>query len=420
MSTLTAPKPKDWVASLVVFIIAMPLSLGIALASGASPAAGLVTAVAGGIIAGILAGAPLSVTGPAAGLTAIVFQLVQEYGLDGLAIITVICGVLQLIMGLARTGKVFTWIPTLVLEGVLSAIGVIIVLGQLHVLAGAPIPKSPILAALSLPQSYAAAIGAEGLWLTPVLLCGLLAIGFQLAWNKWVPTTLKWLPAALPAVVLITALSLFWDMPRVALEPFMSVIESATGKFFAGGWMSELSIYVVPAIGLAIVASAESLLTARAIDILVSARPHFKPSNLNRELIAQGAANLTSGVIGGIPMTGVMVRSAANVNAGGETRWSTILHGLWIALFVILAPGLLAKIPLTALAAILILTGWKLINLKHFVHSFKENAVGGLIWFGTTAAVFTTDLLKGLIIGILIYVAFHSKQIWNRLKGAQT
>lgn len=410
------PAPQDWVASLVVFIIAVPLSLGIALASGASPGSGLIAGVVGGIVAGLLAGAPLSVTGPAAGLTAIVFQLVQEYGIQGLAVITVLAGALQLVMGIAKTGKFFTWIPTLVLEGVLSAIGVIIVLGQLHVLMGATIPKSPVLSLLGLPESLGGVLGGSLLGFTPVFVCGVLGILFQLLWNKKAPAKIKWMPAALPAVVILTLFSLAWEMPRVALAPFGEVIEQSTTWFFAGEWLPEISKYFVPAVGLAIVASAESLLTARAIDILISNRPGFTPSNLNRELIAQGGANLFSGMVGGLPMTGVMVRSAANVNSGGQTRWATILHGVWIAAFVVLAPGLLMKIPLSVLAAILILTGVKLINLKHFLHTFREHAVSGWIWFGTTLAVFATDLLKGLIIGIGIDLAVRGFKKYGVLK----
>lgn len=410
------PAPQDWLASLVVFIVAVPLSLGIALASGASPGAGLIAGVVGGIVAGLFAGAPLSVTGPAAGLTAIVFQLVQEYGIQGLAIITVLAGALQLVMGVAKTGKFFTWIPTLVLEGVLSAIGIIIVLGQLHVLMGASIPKSPTLSLLGLPESLGGVLGGSLFGLTPVFICGVFGILFQLLWNKKAPAQINWMPAALPAVVILTLFSLPWEMPRVELAPFGEVLEQSTTWFFSGDWLVEVSKYFIPAVGLAIVASAESLLTARAIDILISSRPGFKPANLNRELIAQGGANLVSGMIGGLPMTGVMVRSAANVNSGGQTRWATILHGIWIAAFVLLAPGLLKKIPLSVLAAILILTGAKLINLKHFIHAFREQPVNGWVWLGTSLAVFATDLLKGLIIGVGIDLAVRGFKKYGVLK----
>ncbi|MBS1958732.1 MAG: SulP family inorganic anion transporter [Bdellovibrionales bacterium] len=407
MNRFSRPQGADWVSSLVVFIIAIPLSLGIALASGAPPAAGLITAIAGGIIAGSLAGAPLSVTGPAAGLTAIVFQLVQEHGLAGLAIITVLCGLIQLSMGAVRAGRFFTLIPTPVLEGVLSAIGTIIVLGQLHVLVGSSIPGSPVQAAITFPMKLAAAIT------TPVFLCGLTAIAIQLGWSK--VKALKKIPAALPAVVVVSLLSLLWAMPRVEIAPLAQTVQAGVQDFFWFKWLDSLSRYLLPALGLAVVASAESLLTARAIDVLVESRTGFKPCNLNRELMAQGTANLASGIIGGLPMTGVMVRSAANVNAGGATRWSTILHGAWIALFVILLPSVLTNIPLTALAAILILTGIRLINFKHFLHVFHKNKIEGLCWFATTAAVFSTDLLKGLVIGIVVYGAFHFNR--GRVKG---
>lgn len=415
MFKFSGPLAQDWVSSLVVFIVALPLSLGIALASGASPAAGLITAVAGGIVAGALAGAPLSVTGPAAGLTAIVFQLVQQYGIAGLAIITFLCGLIQLVMGAVRAGRLFTLIPTPVLEGVLSAIGLIIVLGQMHVLVGAPIPKSPVQAALDLPASLSGAIGGEYL-VAPVLLCGLLALAIQLLWPKVARHKLKLIPGALPAVILVTGLSVLWSMPRVELAPFLSTIQSSAGEFFTFGWLSSLGIYFLPAFGLAVVASAESLLTARAVDILIQQRPRFKPCNLNRELVAQGTANLTSGIIGGIPMTAVMVRSAANVNAGAHTRWSTILHGVWIAALVVIAPGLLMKIPLAALAAVLILIGVRLINFKHFAHTMRSHKNAGAVWLATTAAIFATDLLKGLAIGIGIHLVLNYEKVLAAMK----
>lgn len=415
MFKFSGPQGRDWISSLVVFIVALPLSLGIALASGAPPATGLITAVAGGIVAGALAGAPLSVTGPAAGLTAIVFQLVQQYGIAGIAIITFIAGVMQIAMGAVRAGRFFTLIPTPVLEGVLSAIGLIIVLGQMHILLGSSIPTSPIRSALGIPESLVNAFGGS-FGIMPVFLCGLIALAIQVIWPRFAKHRLKIIPGALPAVILVTLISLLWEMPRVELAPFDTVIANAVGEFFSFGWMSSLGTYLMPAVGLAIVASAESMLTARAVDILIQNRPGFRPCNLNRELVAQGAANLTSGMIGGLPMTGVMVRSATNVNAGGQTRWSTILHGLWIAVLVMVAPGLLMQIPLTALAAVLILVGVKLINLPHFVHVLRTHKLDGAAWFATTAAVFVTDLLKGLVIGIVVYMILNYEKVIRAMK----
>jgi MFS superfamily sulfate permease-like transporter len=407
---LVLPGRSDLIASLVVFIIAVPLSLGIAMASGASPGAGLLTAIFGGVLAGSLAGAPLVVTGPAAGLTALVFQLVQEHGIAGLAIITVLCGVFQFAMGNLRAGRLFTLIPLPVLEGVLSAIGLVIVLGQLHVLMGADVPKSPVLAFTTLPDTLAGVLQSAQGWFAPVVFCGLLAIAIQMTWPKLF-RKLAFLPAALPAVIFVTLVSLLWEMPRVEIAPILPTVREKASEFFAFEWVTRLGTYLFPALGVAIVASAETLLTARAVDTLVSTRPGFKPADLNRELIGQGTANMASGILGGLPMTGVMVRSAANINSGGQTRWSTILHGVWIALFVGALPFVLTSIPLTSLAAVLILTGVKLINLKHFIHTFQGNWFAGSIWLYTTIAVFATDLLTGLVVSLATYAVLKAKAI---------
>lgn len=400
---------QDFVASLVVFVVAMPLSLGIALASGASPAAGLITAIVGGVMAGLLSGAPLSVTGPAAGMTALVFQLVQNYGLKGLAVITVIAGFVQIGFGLARSGALFRMIPKAVLEGVLTAIGAIIVIGQLHVLAGGAIPSSTWRGVMTLPS-----VMAISAW--PILLCGFLAIAVQLAWKRWMHKV-AWIPAALPAVIVVTLLSLLWEMPRVTLEPLWPLARESAGEFFRFAWLDDVQTYLAAAMGVAIVASAESLLTARAVDTLAQTRSGFRPAQLNRELIAQGAANAVSGVLGGLPMTAVMVRSAANVESGARTRWSTVLHGVWIAAFVGLMPNLIATIPLTALAAVLILTGYKLLNIGHLVYEIKTHARDGWLWLATTALVLATDLLTGLIGSLVLACVINSKAILSALRS---
>lgn len=402
---------RDLIASLVVFIVAMPLSLGIAMASGASASAGLITAIIGGVVAGSLAGAPLVVTGPAAGLTALVFQLVQEFGLHGLAAITVIAGLAQIVFGLLRTGRFFNYVPKSVLEGMLSAIGFVILLGQTHVLMGADIPKSALRAIGSLNESLGNVVRpSESVIVAPVLICGLLAIAIQLVWPKF--KKLSWLPGALPAVIIATLVSLPWEMPRVALAPIFSTMQDQVAQFAAMGWLSNLGAYAAAGVGLAFVASAETLLTARAVDTLVQAqRPDHKPAKLERELFAQGISNMLSGVVGGLPMTGVIVRSAANINSGATSRWSAILHGVWIAAFVVLFPAIVAKVPLTALASVLIITGVKLLNVKHLVETFQKNRIDGVIWLSTSMAIFATDLLKGLFIGLGLAVVLNGRKV---------
>ena len=395
----------DIISSFVVFIVAMPLSMGIALASGASLAAGLITAIIGGIVGGLFAGAPLTVTGPAAGMTALVFQLIQSYGIRGLAVITVMAGLMQIIFGIGRAGGLFRLIPQAVLEGVLTAIGAIIVLGQLHVLVGADLPKSISDGILTLPQVLQSAESA-------VIFCGILAIVIQLLWRKLSP--IKWIPAALPAVVSITALSLLWQMPRVEFEALLPLMQSSTTDFFSFGWLQKSMIFLVPAFGVALVASAESLLTARAVDTLV--KDQSPPANLNKELFAQGAANVLSGAFGGLPMTAVMVRSAANVDSGARTRLSTMLHGLWIAAFVGLLPQVISKVPLTVLAAVLILTGYKLINVQGLWKEFSHNRREGFLWMGTAFLILATDLLTGLVASLVLATFVNAKEIFSSFK----
>ncbi len=390
---------EDLIASLVVFIVATPLSLGIALASGASPAAGLLTAIIGGVVAGALAGAPFVVAGPAAGLTALVFQLVQTHGLQGLAVITILAGGFQLIFAALKTGKLFTYVPKAVLEGMLCAIGFTICVYQFHVMLGSVLPNSSQAAIIGLPQVISEIFLSTRF---PIFICGLLALLIQIFWVKFFKK-FSWLPSALPAVVVATLLSQLWDMPRVEFSPLFSVIrESVTGLPTLLNKVQNWVILGGAALGVAFVASAETLLTARAVDTLVSHRKNFKPAALDKELFAQGVANLISGMIGGLPMTGVIVRSAVNVDAGAMSRWSTILHGVWIAVFVGFFPFILTAIPLTALASVLVLTGYRLLNLDHLRHLLRDSPQEGVLWILTSVAIFSTDLLKGLLIALII------------------
>lgn len=386
---------EDAVASVIVFIVALPLCLGVALASGGTPEAGLITAVVGGIVCGMLSGAPLVVAGPAAGLSAFVYQLIQQHGIAGLAVITILAGIFQFSMGLLKLGKVFTLVPKSILEGMLSVIGFIIATYQVHVLLGQSSPSSVVVAIKTLPEAL-----QKVYW--PILLCGVLAIGIQLAWSK-MPKMVAWIPGALPAVVVATLLSLLWEMPRVqiaeSVDAFLATAKSVNFEVLSANVVG----VTFAALGLAVVASAETLLTAIAIDGLASQRNKQRPANLNRELVAHGFANSISGFVGGLPMTGVIVRSAVNVTSGARTRMSTMLHGIWILLFVLLFPVVLNSIPLTGLAAVLVVTGFKLLNVKEFVHVWKKSRWHGFLWALTFVSILVSDLLTGLIVSISVY-----------------
>ncbi|MCX6119854.1 MAG: SulP family inorganic anion transporter [Proteobacteria bacterium] len=397
---------QDLLASSVVFFIALPLSLGIALASGAPPVTAMVAAIVGGILVGLISGAPLVVTGPAAGLSAMVLQYVQSYGIEKLFIITIMAGVFQMFLAAARAGFLVQRIPKTVIEGVLSAIGFMIVISQMHIFLGQAIPGNPIKNLIQLPNAIANVFtDSTGTFATAT---GIAVLGFSLLfiWPK-IAGKFKWIPAALPAVLIATFASLFVVIPRLSIAPIGDhAFKTFADTFSASNWQM-FTLLAMPAIGLAIVASAESLLTAKSVDIMATKRHMNVKFNVNRELFAQGVGNAVSGMFGGLPMTGVMVRSAANIDAGARTRASTVMHALWIALFIIFAPQVLSHIPLAALASILIFTGIKLINVKHMIEAVRQNAKEAWVWPATGIAILSTDLLKGLIIGI-VFAIFNS------------
>jgi len=391
-------KKADLVSSLVTFIVAVPLSLGIALASGASPAAGLLASIVGGIVVGMISGAPLMVSGPAAGLTVLVFEVIQTHGLRGLMVTTLLSGLFQIFFGVFRLGRIFEWIPKGVLNGMLGAIGLVIVLAQLHVIFGAVVPKNPLEAIQNLGQSISGLWGENWRIVLGTFVCGSLAILIQLFWPKLIPR-LKWLPGALPAVFFSTLVGLFLEMQRVELQPIGEFVEASLATWTGFSLEEGVSVaFLLSALGLAVVGSAESMLTARAIG-LISHKEAAKPK-LNQELIAQGVGNVASGAIGGIPITGVIVRSAANVSFGAETRWASVFHGVWIAVFVFFFPEILRSIPLSALAAVLIVTGIKLLNIKTLIQTMRKSPLEGVYWMMTLVLIITTNLLSGLLVSL--------------------
>lgn len=401
---MSAPTLKDAVASMGVFVIALPLSLGIALASGMPPASGLIAAIVGGIVVGLLAGAPLVVSGPAAGLAALVFQFVQQYGLVGLGWITVIAGGLQIALGALRSGFVFNYVPRPVLEGMLAAIGLIIAVNQIFVFLGFNIPESVATGFLEL-------MSAETVVVWPILLTGAFALLCQLYWPKIFPS-LKMIPGALPAVILASLAALPFEMPRVELAPLVETVGASFGNMMNASLLPSLSIYILPAIGLALVASAESLLTARAIQGRV---PQDQRLDLNQELIAQGVGNMTCGAIGGAPITGVIVRSSANIDFGAKTRWSSVMHGVWLVLFCLAMPFVLKAIPLTVLASVLIVTGFKLLNPSVLLGYLREDKKMAAMWVFTVVSIVTTDLLTGLSLAILFAILANIRVIVPRV-----
>lgn len=390
--SLAANLRSDLPASMVVVLIAVPLSLGIAMASGAPLGAGLVAAGVGGVVAALLGGTPLQVTGPAAGLTFVVAELVTRYGWKATCTITAAAGVVQVGLGALRVGRAALAIPPAVVHGMVAGIGVIIVAAQLHVVLGGQPSGSAIDNLLGLPGRLVDHPPAE-------LALGTLTIALLVAWPR-VPRPLRLVPGPLAAVLLpalvATALSadvVYVDLPRDVLSA-----PGLTG--LPGGAWIDVALAVLT---VALVASVESLLSAAAIDRM-SSGPRAR---LDRELVGQGTANLASGLLGGMPVTGVMVRSAANVQAGARSRASAALHGIWILLLAGLAGDLLAglagHVPLSVLGALLVTIGVRMIAGTHIrrVHVHGELA-GYLV---TTAGVVLFGLVEGVALGIAAAVA---------------
>ncbi|MCA9238702.1 MAG: SulP family inorganic anion transporter [Planctomycetales bacterium] len=525
----------DFAASVVVFLVALPLCMGIAIASGVPVAAGLITGIVGGIVVGALAGCPLQVSGPAAGLTVIIYEVVREYGLETLGIIVLLAGVLQASAGLLRLGQWFRAVSPAVVKGMLAGIGVLILASQFHVMVDdkpkengianlATIPQA-IMSSLSKPtitsqesrefrkellqqggelhrrqvelaeraaelfphihnpdeefsdyslaaakemlptlaeqqaqlsedvqamaakmeqaeahfpspeKAFAAAAAANGAQAETQTAAaalgnaephaiietqdraveslqallnqfknrhiaaqlGLLAIGSIVVW-QFVPKSLKVVPGPLVAVVLTTAIAAAFSLPVFYVEIPDRLTDGIHLPTWAVWQELEFRTLLMQAMLVAVVASAETLLCATAVDQMQTGQR----TNYDRELFAQGVGNTVCGALGVLPMTGVIVRSSANIHAGGKTRLSAILHGVWLLIFVAAFGFLLRQIPTACLAAILVYTGFKLINIKDVkrLAAFGKSEV--FIYLATVITIVATDLLTGVLVGVAL------------------
>ncbi|MFO0901691.1 MAG: SulP family inorganic anion transporter [Pirellulales bacterium] len=512
---------SDLLASVVVFLVAMPLCMGVAIASGAPVAAGIITGIIGGIVVGAFAGCPLQVSGPAAGLTVIVYEIVQKLGFETLGLVVLVAGALQLAAGLARLGQWFRAVSPAVIKGMLAGIGFLILAGQFHVMLDAKPPGSgavnlqripdALWHSLSLPRldsgpvrraQVAALQTSRGLlqqqatlrqrlreaktadqyqalaeqqqtladrianWSQSLADCvvdqesldaareaaalslgvaqslratevgdeavksstdsvalqmdqasenlaraqaplrhpelafalGLLTIGVIVVWTEFAPRRLKVVPPALVAVIVTATVASLLALPVFYVEVPSSLWSDVhwptLGALQSAPWKLVLQYGVLTAI----VASAETLLCAAAVD-QIQTGPR---TNYDRELAAQGVGNLLCGLVNALPMTGVIVRSSANVQAGGKTRLSTILHGVWLLVFVSGMAALLRQIPTSCLAAILVYTGYKLIDVRA-IRELRDFGWGEVAIYATTIAVIVfDDLLTGVIVGLLL------------------
>ncbi|MGC6492685.1 MAG: SulP family inorganic anion transporter [Myxococcota bacterium] len=391
----------DVLASVVVFLVALPLCMGIAVASGVPPALGLITGIVGGLVVGWIAGSPLQVSGPAAGLAVLVWDLVNEFGLEALGVAVLVSGLLQLVAGQLRLGRFFRATSPAVIKGMLSGIGVIIFAKMFHVMVDDKPRGNALVDVLSIPESVV-------LGLTPsaetvhhhAAIVGVLTLGSLVAWNTFKPKVLKAIPGPLVAVIVgVAAAAMFgFDIQ------FVSVPSDLTASFNIPPAEKFMLLtdqkFVADVLALALIASAETLLCASAVDQL-----HNGPrTRYDAELSAQGVGNLICGAVGALPMTGVIVRSSANVDAGGKTRTSAILHGIWLLALIVAAPFILELIPMSALAAILVFTGWKLLNVKGIIDLWKFDRSEAMVLLLTLFIIISTDLLTGVLVGLAVAI----------------
>lgn len=392
---------KDFSASVVVFLVALPLCMGIALASGVPPARGLVTGIIGGIVTGALAGAPLQVSGPAAGLTVLVYELVQTHGLAWLGIAVMGAGLLQYMAGKAGLGRAFQAVSPAVIKGMLGGIGILILSSQFHVMVDDKPRGGGLANIMSIPESLAKGLSPSDHTVHHLAaMTGVFTLLVIIGWEKFKPQKLSLVPAPLVAIVSATTLVAImkWPVAFIKVPREFSEFVSLPDLSKLDGFGISLAFSMV---ALAFIASAETLLCATACDAL-----HDGPrADYNKELKAQGIGNMVCGFLGALPMTGVIVRSSANVKAGGESRQSAILHGVWLALFVLAFPSVLAYVPTASLAGILVYIGYKLVDAKAIkaLKAFSRWEVA--IYAVTLVTIVTVDLLTGVLAGIGLALA---------------
>jgi carbonic anhydrase len=391
----------DLPASLVVFLVAVPLSLGIAFASGAPIVAGLIAAIVGGVVAGLLGGAPLQVSGPTAGQTVIIAEAIQRFGWPTTCAITVLAGIMQVLLGTSRVARGALAISPAIVHGMLAGMGITIVLAQLHVVLGGATQTSPVANLVELPGQV---VGAQG----GATVIGLLTIGLLVMWGR-LPAVVRKVPAPLAAVVAVTVLSVATGMSLDRVDVPDNLLRLEFAPVLPDG---EWAAFTLTALVIAGMASVESLLSAVAVDKL-----HSGPrANLDRELIGQGTANIASGALGGLPVAGVIIRSSTNAAAGARTRMSAVLHGVWILLFVVLLAGLLRAIPLAALAGLLVYVGARLVDLDHIRAVRRHGDL--LVYLATLVGVLALDLMSGVLLGIGVAALLTLRRLlWSGIRA---
>lgn len=404
---------KDLPASIVVFFVAIPLCLGIALASGAPLFSGLIAGIVGGIIVGSLSGSPLGVSGPAAGLAVIVLNAISDLGAYEIFLVAVVLGgVIQIVLGLLKAGVIGYYFPSSVIKGMLAGIGIIIFLKQIPHAFGYDSDYEGDLGFWQKDgdNTFSALISMFDYISPGALTVSVVSLGILILWEKVLVKKSNFftiVPGPLVAVVFGVAFQIFSKGTWMAIldyhlvrVPVPDSINSFVGQFIFPDFSAIMNYDVwIVAVTLAVVASLETLLCVEATDKL---DPHKRVTPNNRELLAQGTGNMVSGLIGGLPVTQVIVRSSANIQSGGQTKMSAILHGFFLLISVITIPVWLNKIPLAVLAAILLLVGYKLAKPALFKDMYRNGLSQFVPFIVTVVGIVMTDLLVGIALGLAV------------------
>ena len=435
MNTVTSDVPlgdldglkKSWKADMLsgflVFLIALPLCLAISLACGYPAIAGVFTAIIGGILSAFLSNSELTIKGPAAGLIVIALGCVTEFGFTGGADLTadiqayrlalgvgVVAGVIQILFGVFRSGILGEFFPTSAVHGLLASIGVLVIATQVPITLGVQASGTPLERLASFPQYF--------MEMNPVIaLIGgislLIMFGFPLIKNP----KLKAIPAPMLVLLVAVPLGMYFDIgteqtiafagqdhtlgPRYLVNVPSNMFSALTFPDFSGVMTSVGIKYIIM---FSLIGSLESLLSAKAVDQI---DPWRRKTNLDKDLLAVGIGNTAAAFVGGLPMISEIVRSKANIDNGARTRFANMFHGIFLLLFVALAPALINQIPLAALAAMLVFTGFRLASPQEFLHMYKVGREQLIIFVSTILGVLATDLLIGILIGIAVKAVIH-------------
>ncbi|MBK6266456.1 SulP family inorganic anion transporter [Marivirga sp. S37H4] len=403
---------NDALSGIVVFLVALPLCLGIALASGAPLFSGIITGVVGGVLVAMLSGSQLAVSGPAAGLAVIVLNAIEDIGFfEGFLVAVVLAGVIQLVLGFLKAGTIGNYFPSSVIKGMLAAIGILLIIKQIPHAFGY---DKDYLGDLDFWQvnhenALSAIVNAFNQMSLAAVIISIASLAILIGWNYLKIKSLKSIPAPLLVVFLGVAINQLFiylgNGMALSQDHLVTIPELGTDTNFSELFtfpdfsvLSDPKIYTI-AITIAIVASLETLLSIEAVDKL---DPQKRRTPLNRELKAQGVGNIFAGLIGGLPMTAVIVRGSVNINSGAKTKLSAFLHGLFLMASVLAIPQIINLIPYASLAAILLVTGYKLANAGLFKQMYRTGRGQFYPFIITILAIVFTDLLIGIIIGLVV------------------